>query len=736
VRGDDGAIAREKMAQRRAVPSGQDSAALTSGDGGLLSDFLGVSDPDIQIPALSPRARHARLLAIVRQLVRQPGNAETLLLLEDLHWLDEASMDFVATLVDAVVGTRMLLVLNYRPTFHAKWQAATHFQRIELTELSSEDTSHLVRELISYRRELLDICELIARRSGGNPFFAEELVRAVAETGVLSGESGASGNGIAAIERALPSNVQSVIGARIDRLQEPVKALLQICAVIGKEIPLSILERVADLATGDVAWGLDQLCAAELMQPQQDEDGPRFAFRHPLIQEVAYGMQLKARRTVLHAAVAKAMEDYYKIQGDEFAALVAHHYEAAGQAVLAAIHTGRAAQWSGRTNPAQAIKHWHKVRQLLFKQAKDIENDRLRAMASSQIALLGWREGLTLQEAQLYIEEAMNIAEVVDNRLKQLLFMVEGRLLQANGGPADGYVQKVNQALSLVAPEGDPGRVAMLNAALSHAYAWAGMLGPALAANDKAMAEIHHIDSFDRDFLGFSVEQWILGIRIRVLVRLDRLEEARACLEKMLRGSITSTDPVIKQIVHYSYVDLAWWEGDASLARVHAVRMSSIAEKHEGPYLKIFSLCCLGLADFTAGAYDNAQVTFAEALQLIRGANVAMEFETEVLSSLAESCRLVGDYKQALIWAKDAIEMSRLRSNRLSECRALITCGAIYSCDDYKNDEAAKDYYAQAIDLIQLTGAERYKSLFDRLAIGMPSFRRESSILSAGDYVH
>ncbi len=710
--GDDAATARGKIAQRLALPGSNDATPLTDADSALLSDFLGVADPDIQVPALSPRARHARLLVIVRQLVRQPGNGVTLLLLEDLHWLDEASMDFVATLVDAMLGTRMLLVLNYRPTFKANWQAATHFQKIELTELSSEDTSQIVRELISHRRELLDICELIARRSGGNPFFAEELVRSLAESGALSGEPGPSRNSIDSIARALPSNVQSVVGARIDRLGELDKALLQMCAIIGKEIPLVVLERVAGPAIADVANGLEQLCAAELMQPQPDEDGPRFAFRHPLIQEVAYSTQLKARRTALHAAVAAAMDDHYKHRGDEFAALVAHHYEAAGQLLNAAMHESRAARWMAATNSALGIRHWRKVRVLLKDQPRSPQVDGLRALAGGRIVYLGWREGLSLQEVQLIIDESMELASEADTRLVQLLLFAHGRMLQSSGGTADGYVESVKKALALDAQRTDAGRSAMLNVALSHAYAWSGLLTQGLEASDLALPELSKIDTFDREFIGFSVEQWALSIRVRLLNRMCRFDEAHALLRQMSEGISPSDDPVMRQIAHHVYVDLAWCLNDAELARRHSVHVAGIAAGNSSPYSQVFALSCSGLSDLVSLEFNQARQTFTSALKLIREINVAAEFEAEVLAGLAESCYALERFDESLLHAEEALATSRRQCNRVSECRALIVLGASLAHRD--QIERANTVLAQAEQLIHMTGAKVFAKSLQR----------------------
>jgi len=202
----------------------------------LLYEFLGVAQAGSAPSALSPKARHTRLLNVVRELVKHDAATTSVILIEDLHWLDEASEEFVATLVEAAAGTQTMVVLNFRPSYRLPWAQFENFEKIDLGQLSLRETEHLVRALIGPRSELQDICELVATRSGGNPFFAEELVRSLVDRGYFLEGSDLRAGGLEAIERALPATVQAVIGARLDRLGEPEKTLLQMCAIIGKEI--------------------------------------------------------------------------------------------------------------------------------------------------------------------------------------------------------------------------------------------------------------------------------------------------------------------------------------------------------------------------------------------------------------------------------------------------------------------------------------------------------------------
>jgi len=703
--GDGAEKARAQVARRMGAADG------TGADLAIVLDFLGIAPPDAPPVQLTPSARRSRLHRILEEMFCLAGADHAVLVVEDMHWLDKASEEIVSLVGRAISRTRLLLVLNYRTAYVPPLAQQPRFQAIELAELSEADTSAMVRELVSHRRELADIYQLIVKRSGGNPFFAEELVRSLAESGILAGEPGVKKAGLGAISQSLPSTVQAVIAARIDRLAEPEKGVLQICSIVGKEIPFAVLAQVASQPAGDVESIVESLCAAELIYLQASEGALRYAFRHPLIQEVVYGAQLKARRGTLHAAVAEAMEIHFDGKLDEFAGLIAYHYDAAGESIRAADYEGRAAQWIGVTDSARAITHWQKVRALLGPVPRDAGHDRLRAMACSKIVLLGWREGLKLDELTGCLSEAMQLAPEVDSRLTQLLLFLDGRMLQANGGPADDYVRRARQALDLVDRDADVGRAATLSAALSQAYAWAGLLAQGLAANDYALRHVDAIDQFDHEFFGFSIHEWVLGIRARILTRMGRLPEAEACLAQLLLAHASSTDPVICQIAHFGYVELARERMDAALADSHAASAAAIADANQSPYLRMVSLYCAGVSRLVSRRFGQAAAAFNGALEVVRGANVAIEFETEILTNLAECYLGAMDLLNARILAAEALALTHRRTHRLLEGRVLLVMGAL-KVRETAADPAAAEEAGQLLDraaeLIEATGARIY----------------------------
>ena len=222
-------------------------------------------------------------------MIRQRGVLASVIIIEDLHWLDQASEELFATLVDAVTPTKTVLVVNFRPASSALWMRGSQYQQIELAELTPTDTDDLVDELLGQRQELMDVRRRVAERSGGNPFFAEELIRSLVEHLAVVGEQGDYHRGLSGGSDVLPPTVQAVIGARIDRLAPVDRDLLHTAAIIGKEFQLAVLQsRSRSLPPAEVEAILDRLTGPQKCCSRAAvKMAKATAFVTPLIQEVA-----------------------------------------------------------------------------------------------------------------------------------------------------------------------------------------------------------------------------------------------------------------------------------------------------------------------------------------------------------------------------------------------------------------------------------------------------------------
>jgi class 3 adenylate cyclase len=721
--GQDPAAARRTISKRLQVLD----PALADGLP-LLYDFLNVSDPELVTEPLDPRTRHKRLRDIVGDMVKAAGRRTSVIIIEDLHWLDEASQDFMETIVEAVSDTNIVLVVTFRPPWPAHWMSGINYRELRLPELHQSDMRQLVRDLAGEVPELEPVVAQVADQSGGNPFFAQELILSLAQTGVLLGARGHYRLAPSGWDNpVLPATVEAVIGARIDHLSEHQKAMLQIGAVIGKEFPLSVVQEVTGISEPALQPMFDLLCAAEMIQPCLTYGGPSYAFRHPLIQQVAYAMQLRSRRIRLHEAVADSIKRFDWGLRDETAGLLAHHYEAAGQKLEAAMQLQRAARWIGRTNSARALSDWKKVRRLMRDQPRTETNDQLRALAGGQLLSFGWREGMAVEEAKLYAEEALRYArEAGDRKHEVRLLGAYGRIVAADGA-ADDYVRLVREALALTDAGSNPEGNLLLNALLCQAYGRAGLPLDALATNEVALAAIEAPGNPDADtvlglnvgqMVGFDIAHWVRCLRAGILVALGRFDDADLWLARLMQIEDARVEPIIQFIPHLAAVDLAWHRGDAAAAKWHAAEVARYAEQSAVPYLSVIALLCQGLSASAANDFAAAERHLRTALDRARNGRVGLDFEARLLALLVEAYVRTGSVVRALETATEAMETARRRTDRYAECHAAIAGAmAIAACDRVERRRDAIDLLERANELIIQTGAVVFRPMLKRVQL-------------------
>jgi predicted ATPase len=282
------------------------------------------------------RTREAMKRIIICESIKQP----LLLISEDLHWIDVETQALLDLLVDSVAGARILLLVNYRPEYRHQWSSKSHYTQIRLDPLGGESAAGMLTALLGEGAELEPVKRRITERTGGNPFFIEEMVQALFEAGALVR------NGAVKVVRPpaqlrLPPTVQGMLASRIDRLAVEQKDLLQTLAVIGRESPLGLIRKVIDKEEALLDPMLADLRAAEFIHEQPAIAEPNYVFKHALTQEVAYNSVLGERRKKMLERVGIAIEELYQGQLEEHLAKLAHHYRHSSNAEKAVIYLKR-----------------------------------------------------------------------------------------------------------------------------------------------------------------------------------------------------------------------------------------------------------------------------------------------------------------------------------------------------------------------------------------------------------
>jgi class 3 adenylate cyclase/tetratricopeptide (TPR) repeat protein len=317
--GEDPPALREKIADQ--IHPEDRSRALSP-----LLALLGLATADVEWDSLDPRQRRqATIDAVTRVLLRASAVQPLVVVVEDLQWVDAQSEAVLDSLIDSLSTARVLLLITYRPEYDDRWTKKSQHTLLRIEQLSAPSAENLLAMLVGTDASTRPLQRSLVARTEGNPFFLEESVRMLADTGVLQGDPGAYRLAQEVSALTVPPTVQAVLASRIDRLAPLAKRVLQSAAVVGKDVSFAILHRVADVDEHTLRTVLTTLQTAEFLDETRLFPDLEHTFRHALTHEVAYeGLLLKRRRDV-HARIVEAMEEVHGVRAPAHAVVLAHH---------------------------------------------------------------------------------------------------------------------------------------------------------------------------------------------------------------------------------------------------------------------------------------------------------------------------------------------------------------------------------------------------------------------------
>ena len=671
---DDERAAREQIAGKVLQLDEAFSNALP-----LLFEFLGVPDPERPAPRMDPEARQRQIFATVRRLIQARSRREpALILIEDLQWLDVSSEAFLENMVEALPGTRTLLLVNFRPEYHAGWMQKSYYQQLPLSPLGEQAIEELLQDLLGPDPSLDGLSQLIAERTGGNPFFIEEVVKGLVDRGSLTGEKGAYRLAHSVDEVTIPPTVQAVLTARIDRLPEHQKAVLQSAAVIGKEFPEAVLRNAMRLSGSELEDALRALIAAEFLYEESPYPEPEYAFMHPLTQEVAYRSQLAEQRARMHRRVAEAIAELYPHKLDEQAALLAHHSEAAGEMLAAAKWSARAAGWAGLSDPAAAAGHWRNVRTLVETGLPETaETMTLGLTARIWTLRLAWRLGGAEEEPAAIFAEGKALAERAEDPRSLAMLTVAYAAIRGLMGHVEDWAELGSEALRLAERTGDRGLQLAVRPPPTYAMFMLGRLREALATIERGLELAAGDARLGANTLFVSPYAWSIMTRSFLLGYLGRLPEAAEGLDSAMQLARRYGDV---EVLGYAHVNRAWLArqtGEVESALEHAGQAVDIAERMGNAYARTQAYSCLALAHLSRGEWDEAVEAGEQSVAISRERRTGVQFEPWTLATLAEAYLARGDGPRARDTAEQAAALARASHIKIFEPITLLSLARV-----------------------------------------------------------
>ena len=415
----------------------------------LLDDLLGIADDEVQLPQIDPDARRRRLTALINSawLARaEPA----LFIIEDAHWIDAVSESMLADFLTVVPRTPSMVLITSRPEYEGALTRVAAAQTIALGPLSDSDTAVLIGELLGSDASVGELAVIIADRAAGNPFFAQEMVRELAQRGVLAGERGGYVCRADVADFAVPATVQAAIEARIDRLDTPAKRTLNAASVIGARFEPQLLAALGIDAV------FDELLGAELIDQVRFTPSAEYAFHHPLIRAVAYESQLKSDRAQVHRRLAAAIQERDPGSADQNAALIAEHLQAAGDLHAAYGWHMRAAAWSTNRDLVAARLSWERARQMADALPADDPDQLSMRIAPRTMLCATDLQAREVQESQGRFAELRELCSAAGDKVSLAIGMSGPATELMYAGRAREAARLSSEQMALLESIGDP----------------------------------------------------------------------------------------------------------------------------------------------------------------------------------------------------------------------------------------------------------------------------------------
>ena len=563
--------------------------------------------------------RQATYAAISRILVAENRLQPVVAVFEDLHWNDSLTLGLLNELVTGVKDARLLLIVSYRPEHQDDWRNRPNYRRIRLDPLPEENVVELLQALLGAHPSLSELKGFLLERSGGNPFFMEEIVRTLIETQVLAGVRSDYRIAKPFSSTQVPATVQAVIASRIDRLPVPEKRLLQEAAVIGNDAPYALLQEICGLADEQLRPLLANLESAEFLYVTQLFPDLVYTFKHSLTHEVAYTGLLRERRRDIHARIVFAMEKLYADRlNEQVERLASHAFHAQLQ--------DKALLYLRMAGTKAAERHAYREATALFEQA---------------LGLLP-----TGDSAEL-LEQAIDLRFEIRNALQPL-------------GERERIAEYLHQAEPLAHKLGDPRRIGWIQSYLTEYFWMLGRTQEAISAGDRAVQAARQLADLPLEVvtnLPLGLVHHVRGDYAKAIECFDwNIRHLQGALVRERFGMFVLPSLFSRSFTAWSLAELGEFDRAASIGE-EAVHLS---EEANHPFSSGYARLGMGVLHLRRGDLRRAISSFERALSVGAFSDSPVGFSF-VAFHLGYALALSGNCKEGIGLLERTVEVAETK---------------------------------------------------------------------------
>jgi class 3 adenylate cyclase/tetratricopeptide (TPR) repeat protein len=573
-----------------------------------LLDALPADSPFL---TLDPPLRRQRTLDGLKRILMRESQVQPLLLVfEDLHWIDTETQALLDSLIESLPTAQLLLLVNYRPEYQHGWGSKTYYRQLRLDPLPPASADEFLQALLGNDPSLAPLTPLLIARTGGNSFFLEESVRTLVETGMLVGAPSAYRLAQPLASLQMPATVQAVLAARIDRLPPEAKHVLQTTAVIGTEVPLPLLQAIAEQPEADLYRGLAHLQAAEFLYETRLFPEREFTFKHALTHEVAYNGLLQERRRVLHARIVEALEVLYPDRLAEQVERLAHH-AMRGEVWDKALAYNRqaGARVAARSAYREAVAYFEQaldvLRRAIALLTGELCYERFGTIAPPAVISRGFVAGSLavlgdFAKGRGVAEEAVRLAEAVEQPFIIATALWYAGLVYRRQGALHTAVPVLERSLALYQSTNIPMFLPLTASILSAAYALVGRTAEALPLLDRALERVTTRSHMFHHAL-------VLTELSEACLLVGRVDEASALARRLLELSHTHTGSGYQAHAYRLLGEVAMRREPPDIAQATAHYRQALALAEALGMRPLQAHCHLGLGTLYSGTGQRQQ---------------------------------------------------------------------------------------------------------------------------------
>ena len=680
---------------------------------GVLSPFqelLSLKVDDEGFTKLEPMEKRERAFEAVRDLLIRVSQEKPLVLaVEDLHWIDKTSQEFLGYLIGWLANARILLILLYRPEYTHQWGSKSYYTKVGLDHLGTSSSSELIQAILEEEQVAPEITQLILNRAAGNPLFMEEFTHTLLENRSIERKDKEYVLSRKVADIQVPDTIQGIIAARMDRLEDNLKRTMQIASVIGRDFAFRILQTITGMREELKAY-LINLQGLELIYEKRLFPELEYIFKHALTQEVAYNSLLHKRRKEIHENIGKAIEEIYAERLEEFYEMLAYHYSKSENTQKAFLYLKLAGTKAMQSHSiSEASRFYKQACGILdrFPRTEESEKEKLELlhMMTASMSILGFPK-----DSLQFLQEGERLSKKLGDSKSLAIFYA---MLGAYYRYAGQYVlerQFAEKGLEIAKELDDVELLSRTSFNACSVYMIAGEWEKEIDVASTAISLMERTETesafFDR---GMNVYSMLCGFMGMALGILGKFEDGILFCKKGLKNAAQIDDLITLGPLEFHFSSILWAKGDWDQAVVHLQKSVNYLEETKVILILSQALSALGYVTSFVGDLEAARRYVDKGLKMQTDAGIEVFLPLHYILSCQVYLNM-GDLDKALDHIQTALDLSKKNKEIFPRGLSFVDLGRATGKKDLAKWNKAEDFLREGIHILEAQKAKAWYS--------------------------